>query len=289
MSGEATRIATMLDDAAARLMSALQLDRREARLEAQVLAAHALQKNRAWLIAHADDPPGATQSAAVDCLITRRAAGEPVAYLLGEKEFYGHAFLVGPEVLIPRPETELLVEAALERLANTPAPRILDLGTGSGCVAVSLALARPDAEIWAVDASTRALDTAHANAVRLGAPHVHFLRSDWYARLPAMKFDMIVSNPPYIASGDPHLRRGDLRFEPPPALASGVDGLDAIRTLVAGAPDHLVSGGWLILEHGHDQADACLTLLGSAGLRKGFTSCDLAGLARVSGGQWPGR
>jgi release factor glutamine methyltransferase len=226
-------VAGLLDDATARIASALGLERREARLEAQILISRAIGVNRAWLIAHGQDTPDPAQSAAIEALIARREQGEPVAYILGEKEFYGHLFKVNPEVLIPRPETELLVEAALERLPKDRPARVLDLGTGSGCVAISIALSRPDCEILAADASASAVELAKQNAIQLGAGNVRFLVSDWYSQLPTNSFDMIVSNPPYIASDDPHLSKGDLIHEPPHALASGPEGLDAIRIIVA--------------------------------------------------------
>jgi release factor glutamine methyltransferase len=192
-------------------------------------------------------------------------------------------------VLIPRPETEILVEAALERLPKDRSARVLDLGTGSGCIAISITLERPDCEVFAVEVSESALEIAKENAGRLGAVNVRFLASDWYAQLATTNFDMIISNPPYIASGDFHLSNGDLRHEPWCALASGPVGLDAISTIVAGATARLCRHGWLILEHGYDQANACHALLNQAGLSQIFTLADLAGLTRVTGGQWPGQ
>jgi len=286
---EVPSVAGLLDTATTRIASALGLERREARLEAQILASRALGMNRAWLIAHGQDAPDHAQSAAIEALIARRAQGEPVAYILGEKEFYGHLFKVNSEVLIPRPETELLVEIALERLPKDGPARVLDLGTGSGCVAISIALSRPDCEVLAVDASASAVEIAMQNAIELGAQNVRFLVSDWYSQLPTMNFDMIVSNPPYVASDDPHLGKGDLIHEPPHALASGPEGLDAIRIIVAGAHPHLHPGGWLIVEHGYDQSDSCQTLFTGADLGQVFTLSDLAGQARVTGGQWHGR
>jgi release factor glutamine methyltransferase len=282
------RVNDLLEDAIARLSTALGFERRDARLEAQILASRALGVNRSWLIAHDQDVLTPAQAEAVEALVARRAQGEPVAYILGEKEFYGHLFKVNSEVLIPRPETELLVEIALERLPKERPARVLDLGTGSGCVAISIALSRPDCEVLAVDASARAVELAKQNAIQLGAQKVRFLVSDWYSQLPAMNFDMIVSNPPYIASEDPHLGKGDLIHEPPHALASGPEGLDAIRIIVAGNHSHLHPGAWLILEHGYDQSDSCQTLFTEAGLEQVFTLSDLAGQARVTGGQWQG-
>lgn len=279
--------AGLLSGAAAALQAALGLSRREARLEAQILAAHALGVARPWLIAHADHPLSPQLTATLDALVARRMTGEPIAYLLGRREFYGLDLAVTPAVLIPRPDTETLVEAALARLPAEHPMRVLDLGTGSGAVALALARHRPRADILAVDRSPEALALAGDNGRRLGLHNVRFVQSDWYARIGVKKFDMIVSNPPYVAAGDPHLARGDLRFEPLSALAAGPDGLQAIRAIVAGAPAHLRAGGWLLFEHGHDQAEVCRTLLATAGFDAPFTLPDLAGRPRVTGGRWP--
>jgi release factor glutamine methyltransferase len=277
----------LIQEATALLAAALGLERREARLEAQILAARALGVNRAWLVAHDRDALTAPQAAAVQALIARRQAGEPVAYILGEKEFYGRSFRVTPDVLIPRPETELLVEAALERLpAHRPA-RVLDLGTGSGCIAITLASARPAWDITASDKSPASLEVARDNAVRLNVGNVRFVHGDWYDGLDSHPFDMIVSNPPYVAAADKHLGLGDLRHEPLHALVAGPLGLDAIRIIVSGAPAHLNPGGWLLLEHGHDQAPACAALMAGAGLEQRFMRRDLGQQARVSGGRKP--
>jgi release factor glutamine methyltransferase len=190
-------------------------------------------------------------------------------------------------VLIPRPETELLIDLALARIPPSGLCALLDLGTGSGNIAVTLALERPDASVTATDASTWALSTAEANACRLGARSVRLLPGDWFDPLGAERFDLIVSNPPYVAAGDPHLRLGDVRFEPRAALVGGADGLDATRRIVAQARVHLNPGGWLIFEHGFDQAGACAVLLEAAGYRERFMSLDLAGLPRVSGARAP--
>jgi len=273
-----------LASAARKLAQVLALPPREARLEAQILIAHALGVNRAWLIGHDRDSLDADQDAAVEALLRRRLAGEPVAYLLGEREFYGRPFKVTPDVLIPRPDTELLVELALERLPRDEALNVLDIGVGSGAVAVSLALERPLCRISGVDISDAALRVARANAEALRAG-VEFFASDAYAALGERRFHLIVSNPPYIAATDPHLRQGDLRFEPPQALASGGDGLDLIRRLVAQAPAHLEAGAWLLLEHGWDQAEAVRDLLREAGFSAVFSARDLAGHERVTGGR----
>lgn len=219
--------------------------------------------------------------------LARREAGTPVAYLVGYREFFSRDFRVTPATLIPRPETELLVEVALEKMRELAAPRIVDLGTGSGAIAVTLALERPDAIVTAVDCAEDALAVAAENAERLGA-RVRLRFGSWYEALTGARFDFIVSNPPYVAVGDPHLGQGDLRFEPPGALASGSDGLDDIRRIVAGAPHHLEAGGYLMLEHGYDQAEAVRGLLHAADFIEVGSYADLAGIARVTLGCWPG-
>ncbi len=264
----------------------LNLDPRESRLEAQILLCHVIQQPRAYLAAHDRDPLPPDQAAVFDALLQRRLQGEPIAYILGEREFYSLAFKVTPAVLIPRPETELLVELALERLPAGRSVRVLDLGTGSGAVAVTLALYRPKTEVVAVDQSVAALEVARENAQRLGAGNLRLIQSDWFSALDGEKFDLIVSNPPYIAAADPHLTQGDVRFEPPAALASGVDGLEDIRTIIRGASAHLKPGGWLLFEHGYDQAAACRELLTQAGFEQVASAADLAGIARVSYGRW---
>lgn len=251
--------------------------------EASLLLAEATGQSRAWLIAHDDELlPDAITQRFVDW-VARRAAGEPVAYLIGWREFYGHRFIVAPGVLIPRPETELLVEQGLAAIENIQQPRILDLGTGSGCIAISLALARPDAQVYAVDLSEDALKIATANATALAA-RVQFIRSDWTAGLIERDFDLIVSNPPYIAPDDAHLGQGDLRFEPRSALAAAEAGLADLRCIVAAAGVLLKPGGTLLCEHGWDQAALMHEIL----VAKGFFPLqyrDLAEIVRVSGGQ----
>ncbi|MCB5363740.1 peptide chain release factor N(5)-glutamine methyltransferase [Pusillimonas sp. CC-YST705] len=257
------------------------------RLESRMLLQQALGVSRAWLVAHdTDELPEAAVQAYLQAQ-AQREQGEPIAYLLGEREFMGHAFQVGPGVLIPRPETELLVEQALtvlDELAH-PAPRVLDLGTGSGAIAISIALARPDAVVVATDASSEALGLAQRNAQALGA-RVVFYQGDWYGAVPdaPRSFDLIVSNPPYIAAQDPHLSQGDLRFEPAMALTDGADGLSAIRLIVAQAPAYLATGGQLWLEHGYDQAPAVRSLLIEAGFSAVRSLPDLAGIPRSTGG-----
>jgi len=289
MAGSAPRsVEQILGEDAATLAGALMLDHTSARLEAQYLLQHALDKPRAWLLAHPETAPSPEQLASYEAMLRRRLRGEPVAYILGEREFFGLAFKVTPATLIPRPETELLVELALQRLPPSGSARVLDLGTGSGAVALSVAHARPEAEVWACDVSSEALAVARENARRLALDNVRLLESDWFDALPGMRFDMIVSNPPYIAEGDPHLSQGDLRFEPVRALSSGSDGLRDIRHLVAGGKDFLRPGGWLLFEHGHDQGAPVRALLCQRGYRSVLSVPDLAGIERVSGGQVPG-
>lgn len=274
--------AELLRRDALKLGDVLSLDASESKLEIRVLLGHALGVSRAWLIAHEHDELPATAVAAYESLLARRLAGEPVAYLLGEKEFFGRGFRVTPAVLVPRPETELLVELALEKLP--PAGRALDLGTGSGCIAITLALERPDCGILAVERSAEALSVAKQNAVHLGAK-LGFYPGSWFQALPAdtEKFDLIVSNPPYVAAGDPHLAA--LAHEPAGALASGPDGLADIRHIVAGAPAWLKPGGWLLFEHGWDQGAACRNLLQQSGFCNVETRADLAGIGRVTLGK----
>ena len=251
------------------------------RTDAHVLLGHVLGRDRGWLIAHGDDALLGSNSAHFGRLIRRRQAGEPVAYLIGQREFFGHSLSVGPSVLIPRPETELLVQQTLAGLPS--GARVLELATGSGAVAISIALARPDVFVLATDLSETALAVARRNAQRLGAT-VTFAAGDWYGALDAIEFDRIVVNPPYIAEQDHHLQQGDLRFEPPTALASGADGLEAIRVIIDGAPPRLVRDGCLLIEHGYNQGDAVRALLQAQGLQHVCSWQDLAGHDRVSTG-----
>jgi release factor glutamine methyltransferase len=283
MARGATTVASLLDDATTRIGAALGLETREARLEARVLAAFAWDVAPAWLIAHDTDLPDQTQLAQFSTLLARRLVGEPIAYLTGTREFYGRSFRVSPDVLIPRPDTELLVERALAHMPGDQAVEVLDLGTGSGCIAITLALERPLARVTAVDRSDAALAAAKNNGSILNAP-VEFLTSDWFSALAGRRFDLIVGNPPYIAAADPHLARGDVRFEPLSALAAGPDGLDDLRRLIAAAPGHLKPGGALLVEHGYDQANAVLALLQAAGFPHPQSWPDLSGIYRVSGG-----
>ncbi len=257
-----------------------------ARLDAQLLLLHVLQRGegeRAWLLAHDTDTLAPAQLDAFDGLCRRRLAGEPVAYLLGRKEFWGLDLAVDARVLVPRPDTETLVAWALEVLDESGGQRVLDLGTGSGAIALALAHARPGLQVEAVDQSAGALAVARANAERLGLP-VAFREACWLDGAPT-GLDLIVSNPPYIAAQDPHLAA--LTHEPLSALAAGEDGLDDLRAIVAAAPAHLAPGGWLLLEHGWDQAEAVRRLLAEAGFAEVQSRQDLAGIERCSGGRWP--
>lgn len=255
----------------------------EASMEAQILLMHVLNVNRAWLIAHASDSLAAAVTT-VEALLQRRLQGEPIAHILGEREFFGLPLKVTPDTLIPRPDTETLVEAALEKING--AMSVLDLGTGSGAIALAIAKYAPSCKVVAVDASAGALAVAAENAATLQLNNVQCVASHWFSRLPASKFDLIVSNPPYIESSDPHLQQGDLRFEPMSALASGIDGLQDIRQIVAQAPAYLNEGGWLMLEHGYNQADAVQQLLHTAGLQQIQTRHDLGSNPRVTLAQW---
>ena len=293
----------------ARLTEALELDVTGARIEVQTLLQHVMNVSRAYLTAYPERSLDDYEQARYEELLQRRLAGEPVAYILGKREFFGLMFKVTPATLIPRPETELLVDLALQRIPFPPTGltplatfsppageggrqtggrsefRVLDLGTGSGAIALSIAHARPVVDFVAVDASSEALVVARENAQSLGTNNVIFMQSNWYTAIGAQSFELIVSNPPYVAAGDPHLQQGDLRFEPSSALASGADGLADIRNIVAGAHAHLQPGGWLMLEHGYDQAAQVCELLRQTGFSEIFSACDLAGIERVSGGR----
>lgn len=254
-----------------------------ARLDAQLLLLQVLGRpasDRAWLIAHDDEALPDPHVQQYQAVCRRRADGEPVAYLTGAKEFFGLSLAVDARVLVPRPDTETLVEWALEVVRDRAAPRIVDLGTGSGAIALALQAARPDAQVEGVDSSADALTVAGGNARRLELP-VAFRQGNWLAG--AGMYDLVVSNPPYVAAGDPHLQ--SLRHEPLCALAAGADGLDDLRAIIATAPAHLRPGGWLLLEHGHDQADAVRGLLAAAGFTGVATREDLAGIGRCSGGR----
>lgn len=321
--------APTLDD----LIQHSQLPRAEARRLLACLTGQPLT----WFMAHGDDPTDPNTATRFQALAERRRAGEPLAYLLGQQEFYGRPFAVSPAVLIPRADTETLVETALEQLlllrqqrrtvdvpgaeaptlvsppaqthicqgqssADAQAPlsetssrpvhqplSLLELGTGSGIIAITLALEAPDTEVHTVERSLEALAVAQQNAKALGAARIHWHAGSWWQALACpRRFDLIVSNPPYIAAHDHHLQQGDLRFEPPQALAAGPDGLDDLRIIIGGAPAHLNPGGWLLLEHGYDQETPVQALLRDAGFADVFTRRDLAGQPRVSGGRWLG-
>ncbi len=251
-------------------------------LENRILLCHALGLNRVGLITQSHRLLTSDEAASLNALVARRLAGEPIAYIVGKREFFGLDFRVTDAVLIPRPDTELLVDLALERLPHGGS--VLDMGTGSGAIAVAIAHTRPDARVSALDASAAALDIARANAAANGAA-VRFLHSDWYAALAGERFDLIVSNPPYIASGDVHLSQGDLRFEPVSALTDHADGLSDLREIVAGAAPHLAPGGWLLMEHGYDQAAQVRALLSANSYADVQSWRDLSGIERVSGGR----
>jgi len=255
--------------------------------EARLFLREILGVSAARIAAYPEDTLTPEQAGRFADLLARRESGEPVAYLLGVREFYGRDFKVGPAVLIPRPETELIVDLVRERVPANAAPAILDLGTGSGALAVTLALEQPAALVTAVDFSPAALAVARANAEALGA-RVRFVESDWFAALTAGEcFGVIVSNPPYVAAGDPHLAEGDVRFEPASALASGPAGLDDIVRIVTAAPAFLEPGGWLLLEHGYDQAPAVRELLLAGGFAEVASARDLAGIERITLGRRP--
>jgi release factor glutamine methyltransferase len=259
-----------------------------ARLDAQLLLGHVLGRERVWLIAHDDDLLGDSQAETYRALCRRRAGGEPLAYLVGEREFHGLPLQVDAAVLVPRPETEVLVDWALELLAGELAGRspaqVVDLGTGSGAIALAVKHRHPAASMTAVDLSDDALAVARGNADRLELA-IDFRAGSWWAPLSGARFDLALSNPPYIAGGDPHLEA--LRHEPTLALTPGGDGLAAIRAIVAEAPAHLHPGSWLLLEHGWDQGNAVAALLGSNGFEAVSTRCDLAGHGRCTGGRLP--
>lgn len=252
--------------------------------DARAMLRAALRVDDAHFAAHPEQVLTREQGDRFAEWLRRRRGGEPVAYITGEREFYSLAFKVTPAVLIPRPETELLVEFALERVAADASARVLDLGTGCGCVAVAIARHRPHARVAATDISPEALALARGNAIRHGAS-IEYIESDWLKALAGRRFDLIVANPPYVAADDPHLGQGDLRFEPRAALVGGADGLACIRTIVADSRARLASGGWLLVEHGHDQAARCRALLREQGYREVTSRRDLAGIERAFGGR----
>ena len=278
-------IGALLDAATQRLTATSATPR----LDAEVLLAAALGKTRSFLHAwpqHQPPPPALTQYAA---WLERRSSGEPVAYLLGQREFWSLELAVTPDTLIPRPETELLVELALQRLPPQVALTGADLGTGSGAIALALVTERPLLQMIATDCSAAALAVARRNAQRLQRTRqLEFRLGDWCAALAGERVHLIVANPPYIASAEPGWRQGDLRFEPVTALVSGADGLSALRTIIASAPQHLLTNGWLLLEHGYAQGAAVMELLRERGFIEVSDHQDTAGWWRSSCGRWPG-
>jgi release factor glutamine methyltransferase len=265
--------------------AAARLPGDEAHAEAECLLAHVVGRSRGWLYAHGEDVLSAEHAEAFERLLQRRASGEPVAYLIGRRGFWRFDLRVTPDTLIPRRETERLVELALERVPAAPGVRIADLGTGSGAIALALAFERPQAEVIATDVSPAALKVAAVNARALGLRNVQLREGNWWAPLKGERFDLIVSNPPYIAEQDPHLRRGDLRYEPAKALSSGRDGLDAISMIVRDAPMHLNTDGWLLFEHGWSQGQAVRGLLRASGFGAVHTYVDLEQRDRVTIGR----
>lgn len=255
------------------------------RIDARLLLQHVLNAGHAFLLTYPDRILTAQQLEAFLHLVQRRIDGAPVAYLTGERDFYDLTFKVNEAVLIPRPETELLIELALQLIPSGQFCRILELGTGSGAIAITLAKHRPQCEVTAVDLSPAAIAVAQWNARNLQTHNLNFMTGSWFDELSGEKFDLIVSNPPYVADTDPHLQQGDLRFEPPMALSAGDNGLSCIHHIIDEAPDHLVSSGWLLLEHGYDQAAACRQLLQEKDFSNICSHPDLAGIMRVSGGQ----
>jgi len=264
---------------------AMQLATPEARLEAEQLLLHALGRERAWLFAHGTDPADVQVQAAFAALLARRGAGEPVAYITGKRGFWTLDLQVTPATLIPRADTERLVELALERLPPGRPLQIADLGTGSGAIALAIASERPQAQVLATDASEAALAVARSNARAHALANVDFALGDWFAPLRSRSFDLIASNPPYIEAGDTHLAQGDLRFEPASALASGISGLDDLARIAAQAPVHLRPGGWLLLEHGFNQGAAVRGLLLQAGFDQVRTAQDLEQRDRITLGR----
>ena len=270
------------------LLAAAELpDSPSSRLDAELLLAHVLGKPRSYLRTWPEREPDAAQCAAFAALLERRRNGEPVAYLLGRQGFWSLELEVAPHTLIPRPDTELLVESALALGPAGPA-RVLDLGTGSGAIALALASERPHWQLLGVDRVAEAVQLAERNRARLGLGNARFAASQWFSALGGERFALIVGNPPYIAADDRHLGEGDVRFEPLSALVAGADGLDDIRAIVREAPAHLDAGGWLLLEHGYDQAAAVRALFAARGFAAVDSRRDLGGHERITLGRWNG-
>ena len=255
------------------------------RIDAELLLLHVVERERIWLFTHDSEVLDDANAAAFDALIARREAGEPVAYLVGTRGFWTLDLTVTPDTLIPRPETERLVELALERIPLNTAARIVDLGTGSGAIALAIARERPHSRVIATDASEAALVVARRNAERNSIANIAFRAGSWFAPVAGKRFDLVVSNPPYIESDDPHLQEGDLRFEPATALAAGHDGLDDLRVIATEAASHLTQRGWLLVEHGWNQGDAVRDLFTAAGLIEVHTATDLEGRDRITLGR----
>ncbi|PPC97640.1 peptide chain release factor N(5)-glutamine methyltransferase [Methylotenera mobilis] len=270
-----------------RLIKTLSLEGNEAKFEAQLLLQNVLNVNRAWLLAHESDALQDKIKADFESLLARRLLGEPIAYILGQREFFGLNLIVTPDTLIPRPDTETLVETALDKIPTDTPFTVLDLGTGTGAVALAIAEHRPEAQVTAIDASSGALDIAKRNANQLDLTQVDFRLSNWFSALEGERFNLIVSNPPYIEQHDIHLTQGDLRFEPMSALASGTDGLDDIRQIVDNCLLHLHPQGWLMLEHGYNQAHLVTDLMAQSGLIDITTIKDLGANDRVTIGKNP--
>ena len=255
------------------------------RIDARMLLQHVLSVNHSFLLTYPDHVLASQQMADFLGLVERRVKGVPVAYLTGERAFYDLDFNVTEAVLIPRPETELLVEWALELVPANKPSKILDLGTGSGVIAITIAKHRPQSEVTAVDLSADAIAVCRRNARNLHVDNLHLIVGDWFSELSAERFDLIVSNPPYVVEDDPHLKQGDLRFEPQMALSAGDNGLVYIDHIINIAPSYLIKDGWLLLEHGYNQAAACRQLLAHRGFNNIRSCLDLAGIIRISGGQ----
>lgn len=275
-------LAALIDAAAAELAVTSPAPR----LDAELLLAHALGKERSYLRAYPEKHLDTPSLETFRRLLAARKGGKPIAYITSKREFWSLPLKVTSSTLIPRHETELLVELALQRIPQNAAWQLLDLGTGSGAVALALARERPRCRITATDMSAAALAVAVENAADLGLANVEFLDGDWFAPLGERQFHLIVSNPPYVREGDPHLKMGDVRFEPHSALTAGSDGLRDLSRIIASAPRYLEQGAWILLEHGHDQGPAVRALLSEHGFRDGATSRDLQGIERVSGGLW---
>lgn len=284
MTTEVRLIQSVLREAQQLLAQTLGLDKPVARLEARMLLQHLLGVEHAWLLAHETNTLDYPKLNQFQQQLQRRLDGEPIAHILGYREFYGLNLKVTPDTLIPRPDTEILVEAAVHSIPKSLPYQVLDLGTGTGAIALAIASQRPHATVTAVDNSISALDVAQQNARQLGINNVNFMQSDWFSKLEEQKFDIIISNPPYIAVSDPHLQQGDLRFEPSIALASGTDGLDDIRKIVNQAQMHLTKHGSLHLEHGYDQAAQVFALMNNGGFTTIEQHKDLAGIIRVTSG-----